>query len=404
MTAPRIGKTVWAITAIYFFQASYARVYVLLPAYLAASGITDPKRVGWLVGAFYISTFARPFVGFFTDQAGFRRVLAISGALATVSSVGLLFTDPASTLLMTAWRILGGTSFSFFGVALTAYQSVAVTGEDRGAGFSVVTAVAGLPYLVVVPFCEALVARGYLRAYLLVPAFLAMAIFAGSFLLPHVDNPARTKQPGKSRPLLRKPQVLALLFSITLFCSVDACLLSIAGLGGEKGTPVSGFLAATAVTSILVRFFGRSLVDSLPRIRTAWTCGAVAGVFMILSALPAVRGGALFVALGALYGVFIGLGYPALLALIGDVAEPENQSRLTSLFWFFMGLAYMGMPVIVGVLAAKTGYAWAFILSNLVLIPALSAVGLKWEKLENPGSGSAGEIIGNTTRGGEKIG
>ena len=32
----------------------------------------------------------------------------------------------------------------------------------------------------------------------------------------------------------------------------------------------------------------------------------------ILAALPAVRGGTLFVALGALYGVFIGLGYPAL--------------------------------------------------------------------------------------------
>jgi len=384
MNAPRIGKVVWAITAVYFFQASFARVYVLLPTYMAASGVVDPGRIGVLLGCFYISTFARPFVGWFTDQAGFRRVLVISGAVSTVAAAGMLFTSPHSTALLIAWRILAGTSFSFFGVSLTAYQSEAVTGQDRGAGFSVVTAVAGLPYLLVVPFCELLVARGYLKTYMLVPVLFALAACIGSACLPHVDNPAAAikKSPGKGRPVFENPQVLMLLFSITLFCSVDASLLSIAGLGHEKGIPVSGFLAATAVTSLVIRFFGRSLVDRLPRVRTAWVCGVTAAIFMMASALPAVHGGLVFMVCGALYGIFIGLGYPALLALIADVAPPEQRSRVTSLFWFFMGLAYMGMPVIIGTLAAATRYWGAFLLVNLVLIPLISTVGLRWEKLQ----------------------
>ncbi len=383
MTSPRIGKVVWAITAVYFFQASFARVYVLLPAYMAANGITDPRRIGVLVGAFYLSTFARPFVGWFTDRAGFRTVLVWSGAVSTVAAAGMLFTNPQSTLLLITWRILAGASFSFFGVALTAYQSEAVTGEDRGAGFSVVTAVAGLPYLLVVPFCELLVERGFLKTYLLVPVLLALVTCAGSFYLPQVENPAaREKARGSFRPVLDNPQVWMLLFSITLFCSVDACLLSIAGLGRERGITVSGFLAATAVTSVLVRFFGRSLVDRLPRVRTAWACGVIAAVFMAVAALPAVRGGLPFVACGALYGIFIGLGYPALLALIADVVPPEQRSRVTSLFWFFMGLAYMGMPVVIGTLAAVLRYWGAFLLVNLALIPLLVANGRKWEKLQ----------------------
>jgi MFS family permease len=384
MNAPRIGKVVWAITAVYFFQASFARVYVLLPAYMAANGVSDPRLIGVLVGAFYLSTFARPFVGWFTDRAGFRTVLVWSGAVSTVAAAGMLFTNPHSTLLLITWRILAGASFSFFGVSLTAYQSEAVTGEDRGAGFSVVTAVAGLPYLLVVPFCELLVANGYLKSYLLVPVLLALVTCIGSLLLPHVDNPAAANRdkPGSSRPVLDNPQVWMLLLSITLFCSVDASLLSIAGLGRERGIAVSGFLAATAVTSVLVRFFGRSLIDHLPRVRTAWACGVISAIFMAVSTLAAFRGGILFVACGALYGVFIGLGYPALLALIADVAPPEQRSRVTSLFWFFMGLAYMGMPVVIGTLASVLRYWGAFLLVNLALVPLLWAIGRKWEKLQ----------------------
>jgi MFS family permease len=384
MNAPRIGKVVWAITAVYFFQASFARVYVLLPAYMAANGVSDPRLIGVLVGAFYLSTFARPFVGLFTDRAGFHSVLVWSGAVSTVASAGMLFTNPHSTFLLVTWRILAGASFSFFGVALTAYQSEAVTGEDRGAGFSVVTAVAGLPYLLVVPFCELLVANGYLKTYLLVPVLLALATCIGAFRLPHVDNPAAANRgrPASSRPVLDNPQVWMLLVSITLFCSVDACLLSIAGLGQERGIAVSGFLAATAVTSVMVRFFGRSLVDRLPRVRTAWACGVISAVFMAASVLGAFRGGIPFVACGGLYGIFIGLGYPALLALIADVAPPEQRSRVTSFFWFFMGLAYMGMPVVVGNLAALAGYSTAFLVVNLALIPLIWTIGRKWEKLQ----------------------
>lgn len=201
-------------------------------------------------------------------------------------------------------------------------------------------------------------------------------------MLPRVENPAQSLGAGggRAKSVLENSGVRSLLLSVALFCSVDACLLSFAGLGSEKGIPISGFLAASAVTSVLVRFLGRSLVDRLPRIKTAWVSGAVAAVFVALPALPFVSGGVGFSVCGALYGIFMGLGYPALLALIADVASPEERNRVTSLFWFFMGLAYMGIPVVIGYLAALLGYSNAFLLASLLLGPLVAVVGRRWER------------------------
>lgn len=382
MSAQRIGKNVWAISAANFFIAGFTKCYMLLPAYMAAAGVVDPGRIGWLMGSFYVSSFVRPFVGWFTDAAGFRRVLLVSGVLAAVSGVGILVTDPRSLVLLTGLRILTGIAYSLYAVALTAYQSLALAEEGQGAGLSVITSTTNLPFLLVVPACEALLSAGFLKTYLLMPVLLALGTCAIAIRLPQVDSlrPARRGSSVKTASVLANPQIRMLLVSITLFCSVDAGLLSLAALGREKGVSVSAFFAASAVSSLAIRFFGRSLADRLPRVRTSWMSAAAAAVVMAACALPAVGGDLAFGACGALYGLFIGLGYPLLLALITDVAAPEERSRVTSLFWFFMGLSYLGMPVVTGYLAALFRYRAAFVLLNLLLVPLVAFFGLKWEK------------------------
>lgn len=382
MSAQRIGKNVWAISAANFFIAGFTKCYMLLPAYMAAAGVVDPGRIGWLMGSFYVSSFVRPFVGWFTDAAGFRRVLLVSGVLAAVSGVGILVTDPRSLVLLTGLRILTGIAYSLYAVALTAYQSLALAEEGQGAGLSVITSTTNLPFLLVVPACEALLSAGFLKTYLLMPVLLALGTCAIAIRLPQVDSlrPARRGSSVKTASVLANPQIRMLLVSITLFCSVDAGLLSLAALGREKGISVSAFFAASAVSSLAIRFFGRSLADRLPRVRTSWMSAAAAAVVMAACALPAVGGDLAFGACGALYGLFIGLGYPLLLALITDVAAPEERSRVTSLFWFFMGLSYLGMPVVTGYLAALFRYRAAFVLLNLLLVPLVAFFGLKWEK------------------------
>lgn len=382
MSAQRIGKNVWAISAANFFIAGFTKCYMLLPAYMAAAGVLDPGRIGWLMGSFYVSSFVRPFVGWFTDAAGFRRVLLVSGVMAAVSGVGILVTDPRSLVLLTGLRILTGIAYSLYAVALTAYQSLALAEEGQGAGLSVITSTTNLPFLLVVPACEALLSAGFLKTYLLMPVLLALGTCAIAIRLPQVDSlrPARRGSSVKTASVLANPQIRMLLVSITLFCSVDAGLLSLAALGREKGVSVSAFFAASAVSSLAIRFFGRSLADRLPRVRTSWMSAAAAAVVMAACALPAVGGDLAFGACGALYGLFIGLGYPLLLALITDVAAPEERSRVTSLFWFFMGLSYLGMPVVTGYLAALFRYRAAFVLLNLLLVPLVAFFGLKWEK------------------------
>ena len=106
-------------------------------------------------------------------------------------------------------------------------------------------------------------------------------------------------------------------------------------------------------------------------------------VVLAAAPFPVVHGAVGFGVCGALYGLFIGLGYPMLLALIGDVAPPEQRSRVTSLFWFFMGLSYLGLPVLTGYLAALFRYRATFALINLGLIPLVAFLGLRWEALQN---------------------
>jgi MFS family permease len=384
MSASPIGRNVWTLSAANFLIAAFTKCYMLLPAYLAAAGVSDPGRVGWLMGSFYVSSFIRPFVGWLTDAAGFRRVLFFSGVLAAVSGLGILAANPRSLILLIAFRILTGIAYSLFAVALTAYQTLALAREGQGAGLSVITSTNNLPFLLVVPACEALLSAGFLKTYLLVPVLLAAGTCAVAARLPRVDLPpgVRRGKTGKTAFVLAKPQVRMLLVSITLFCAVDAGLLSISALGREKGLSVSGFFAASAVTSLLVRFFGRSLADRLPRIRTSWVCPAVSALLLAACALPFIRSPLAFGACGALYGLFIGLGYPVFLVLIADVAGPEERGRVTSLFWFFMGLAYLFMPVITGYLAALLRYKAAFFLLNLALVPLLAFAGLRWEKLQ----------------------
>ena len=383
-SSPRIAKNVWTISAANFFIAAFTKCYMLLPVYMAASGVTNPGRIGWLMGSFYVSTFARPFVGWFTDEFGFRKVLLFSGALSALSGLGILFTRPESVTVLIGWRILSGTAYSLFAVSLTAYQSLVITGEGRGAGLSVVTSTTNLPYLLVVPACEVLLAWGLLKTYLLMPVLLALASCWVALQLPEAKLPPREPRArgAKTAFVMENPQVRMLLYSITLFCSVDAGLLSVAALGRERGISVSAFFAASAVTSLGMRFFGRALVDRLPRVRASWACAAAAAVVLAAAPFPVVRGAAGFGVCGALYGLFIGLGYPMLLALIGDVAPPEQRSRVTSLFWFFMGLSYLGLPVLTGYLAALFRYRAAFALINLGLIPLLAYLGLRWEALQ----------------------
>jgi len=384
MSAQRIGKTVWTISAANFFIAGFTKCYMLLPAYMAASGVVDPGRVGWLMGSFYISSFVRPFVGWFTDSAGFRRVLLFSGALASLSGLGILVTNPRSLVFLTGWRILSGIAYSLFAVALTAYQSLAVTGEDRGAGLSVVSSTTNLPFLLVVPACEALLSAGFLKTFLLIPVLMGVGTCVLALRLPHVEvyRPARRTGGAKTVSVMANPQIRMLLYSVTLFCAVDAGLLSISALGRERGISVSAFFAASAVSSLAIRFFGRSLVDRLPRVRTSWLCAAAGAVMLASCALPFVSGAFGFGVCGVLYGLFIGLGYPELLALIIDVATPEQRSRVTSLFWFFIGLAYLALPVATGYLAAAVRYRSAFVLLNLALVPLVAFLGLRWEKLQ----------------------
>lgn len=59
---------------------------------------------------------------------------------------------------------------------------------------------------------------------------------------------------------------------------------------------------------------------------------------------------------GAVFGLGMGFGFPALMALIGDLAEGPLRPRVSALFWLFYSACFFVSPVLPHSVPAFLGY------------------------------------------------
>jgi len=358
-------RTIFKLSLATFAIMSFADIFFLLPGWLARNGRMDLRQIGWVMGIFYVSTFLRPFVGWFVNLTGFRNLYRGAAGLCIAGTLGFgLFQGVFPALLVS--RVAMGAGFSLFAVALTAYQTLAFPRKGSGAAFALSSAAGILPLLVVTPLAEWMVNRGmgFSFLFLLPLATLLVALLSADSLpgLAGVERPEPGRDQGFAAStirLLSNRGSRAVVVSITLFCVVDALLLNLASLAAEKKVVVSGFFAALAVTSFLTRVLGRSVLNRLSGARWVSSSNGIVALVVLLVATPAVDSSARLAACGVLYGFASGYGYPLHLALIGETAPPELRGHLSSLFWFFMGLCYFVMPPVVGKLAPAAGLPFA---------------------------------------------
>jgi MFS family permease len=371
------GPLILRLTAANFAVNGVSNTYYLLAAYLTCLGLDDPRAAGWVLGSYYAaSTLSRPFVGWLVERLPFRSSFFVGGAGLLAGTLGLALSGPSLAMLL-FWRSLTGIGASLFLVALTTYQTLCVPEDHRGSSFALTSAGSIAPLVTFVPLAEAFLAGGHPRAYVLLP--VAISLFCLLLALPF-DPGERSIEPGEKPgtyvELFRRRPIVILFLSVTLFALTDAAMLSVTGLAHSKGLVASGFIAANAGLSVLIRITAFRLMDRLPRMALVAPSLAFTSLGLLLASFA--EGNASFTACGLLFGIGMGFGFPMHLALIGDVAPRHLRAKTSSMVWFFMACCFSLSPLIMGYLAALWNYEAAFRLfgGGLIVIAPLLHWGL----------------------------
>ena len=374
-------KETWRMVATlglgYFALFGVSNVYYLLPQYLSHAGVGSSQQVGWIVGAFYMATtFSRPFGGGLVRRMGFRRLFRWGGLLGIAGALGFALVGSYTPGLL-LFRVILGVSQTLFVVGFTTYQGLVIPESSRGVAFSAISAGGILPLMTLVPLGDLFLQRGYDVAYLLVPLAAALGVFYLGERLPEQSLRGRGRE-GSLVGVLRNPSLRLLCLSSFCFSLGDACLVVLASLAQSRGVLVSAFFMANASVAAGIRLFGARLLDRLPRRHLA--APAMAGLALALLGCTWATGNGAMAFWGGVFGVAMGWGFPLHMALIADLATPEERPHASAMVWFAMGGSFALVPILMGYGVDWLGAVGSFRgFAGFLLLLSLG-LGVLWER------------------------
>jgi predicted MFS family arabinose efflux permease len=322
---------------------SCANVFILFAPYLERNGFSS-RETGLLIGAFYAAaTFARMLGGWAAERVGIRRTMIASAFL--YLGAALLCFSAASFWPFLGIRLAMGCAFGAFVVALTTYQSLVIPEETRGQAFASITIGSLACHFTVVPLADWLLARGLGAAFLAVPACVASLCAALSFRLPPLPENAghgKEREWGTWGEFYRVVPFWRILASCLFFGLCDASIVYLPALLLAKGLTPSSFVVAHGLGALTMRTLGRNFFNRYPRYVFAGPSLLIMAVFLYLTTW--VWDNVMLFALGFLYGVGMGYGFPAHLALIGDLAPARLRAKSSSLVYFSYDASWFFCP------------------------------------------------------------
>lgn len=359
-----IGTT-WAIY-------SYSNVFFMFAPYLTLQGFS-PESTGVLVGGFYAATtLARPLGGWIAERAGIRPTLLASAFLCLGTSLFMFVASSFWSLLLI--RLVMGCVYGVFVVVLATYQSLAIPEEVRGRSFALVTLGPLACLFTVVPFADWLLAKEYATLFLTIPVLMAGLCVVLSFRLPPLSRGpnAASEAWGTWGDLYRDTPVWRVAASCFFFGLCDASIVCLPALALTMGLVPSSFVVANGLGALAMRTWGREFFNRHPRYVFVGPSLVVMALFLYLSVLA--TNNLWFFVCGFFYGVGMGYGFPAHLALTGDLASPSLRAKSSSLVYFCYDASWFVLPVYVGLVTPVIGEMQAFEL--LSLFSVVSGVGV----------------------------
>jgi MFS family permease len=233
----------------------------------------------------------------------------------------------------------------------------------------------------VVPLTDYLVRRGLDRFFMILP----LAAAALSFSLALRLRPARFQgSPGQDQPmewgtygdLFRETPAGKIVFSCFFFGLCDASIVFIGTVLLEKGLIPSWFIFSLGAGALFVRTAGRNLFNRYQRTVFAGPSFLVMALCLLGLAFADSSLGLVF--WGFCYGMGMGYGYPAHLALTADLAAPRLRAKASALVHFSMDLSWFILPLYMGFGCTLLGTRQAFLLFTLICIATAVMTTVMW--------------------------
>ncbi len=350
----------------------------VVPMYARTSG--SDTGAGFATGALLLATVAVELITpRLIDRLGYRLCLTLG--LLLLGAPALVFLVSSDTRVIVAVSVVRGAGFAIATVAGGALTVSLIPAERRGEGLGLVGVVSGVPSLLALPLgVWAATHWGFGPVFAVTAAAALLALAA----VPGLPGPQITRgrapsvASGLTDPHLTRPA--------TVFAASAVA-------AGVLVTFLPLATAAGSATVVTIALFAQSSAATLAR----WAAGRagdryghgrllVPGVVLSaagMAAVAAVHTPALVIAGAAGFGVGFGLLQNATLTLMYTRVS-SSRYGMVSAIWNAAYDAGMGAGAIgVGILVPHTGYPAAFLVTALLVLPALLVV--------RPGRGQDGD-------------
>lgn len=384
-----------------FFINAFLTLFFLFPAALQRQAM-PLSLIGWVMGVASVGALlSRPIGSTVTETLGLIRSLLVLCLGLIVVSIPLIWVRTFWPLFFL--RAAGGFLFGMAVVALTTYQAFAIPVKQRGSTFAWIGIAYVAPQLVVLPAAEWFVTRGRIDLYMGLAPLFALLTFLFALALPHppaaADNDLSPAAPseapwGSWADILAIPGFWPLVLATFTFAMLNGTTLQYLPVFiKDQGLIASSFLVVNSATALTVRLFAYRLMDRLNRPRAIGLI--LTGMGTALFLLHWADSHAAFIAGGLLYGMFMGIGFPIILALAPDIFPPRLTPKGVSTSMLAMDAGFILAPIVAGYLGQRFGLGLVFtavgagaVLSGLAATLANRRVTRETFGRGNPGNGA----------------
>lgn len=347
-------KNIFLVFIAYYLITCFSDAYMLFGPFYALFG-ASPRITGLFLSLFYFARlFARPLGSWMMERVGARRTLIISACVSIAASACIaLLLSSSDYALVLFLRAISGVSDSVFVVATVAYQSMVLDEKSRGFGFALFTTGSMLPTATIVPLSEFLVKEQLNLCYAWLPTAVALLCLLVSFYIKDLPASKREKTWGTYPDMLRIRGVKTMFASCTVLMLADGSMMSMAALAAAKHVPLSYFMVSMSISGLLVRTVLFRFISKLPRFELAAFGSMLLGV--ILFVISFVSSPTLWITLGFIYGVGIGVAYPTHFAIVGDLLPVKFHPKATGGILLCVDFGWGLSPFFFGLLSPLFG-------------------------------------------------
>ena len=324
--------------------------------------------IGLVMWAFSVATvISRPFMGKMAALKGEYWVISLGMAISFIASLGYMLATtfgPGMVLV----RVVHGIGFSAFIAGSFSLAARASHPRKRGEAFSLIGVALMAAVALAPPFGEFLIRKWGFHAL-----YIAASISAiGAWVAASID--LRPTSPSLRRgekiavaylPLLKNRSYIFLLCSTLIFAHCQGSVTSFFALiASEKGIASGRFFFASYIVSILVLLTMGRLIDRYGKLLFLRSFYPVYALGILL--IPWVITSSFLVIPALLYGIGMGLLFPAHNALAAAHGTRLEKPAIMSLFTATYDMGFITGPVISGWVAHHTSLDMLFVASGII--------------------------------------